>query len=107
MYFREAEFEAAKAQLAKTNNIAPKGVTYDSFPKQQDERRSRTDSAKAKAESAKASVTSQRDNVAARPGDRPTKRTAVRACTGIRWRRRPSRRRRRSSVRVELSEARW
>jgi hypothetical protein len=62
MYFREAEFEAAKAQLAKTNNIAPKGVTYEVFPKQQDDRRSRTESAKSKAESAKASVSSQRDN---------------------------------------------
>jgi hypothetical protein len=62
MYFREAEFEQAKAQLAKTNNIAPKGVTYESFPKQIDERRSRTESAKSKSESAKASVSSQRDN---------------------------------------------
>ena len=62
MYYREAEFEAAKAQLAKTNNIAPKGVTYDSFPKQQESRKSRTDSAKSKAESAKASVSAQRDN---------------------------------------------
>jgi hypothetical protein len=62
MYWREAEFEAAKAQLAKQNNIAPKGVTYESFPKQIDERRSRTESAKSKAESAKATVTSQRDN---------------------------------------------
>ena len=62
MYFREAEFEQAKAQLAKTNNIAPKGVTYESFPKQLDERKSRTDSAKSKSESAKASVSSQRDN---------------------------------------------
>ena len=61
-YFREAEFEQAKAQLAKTNNIAPKGVTYESFPKQIDERRSRTESAKSKSESAKASVSSQRDN---------------------------------------------
>lgn len=62
MYYREAEFEAAKAQLAKTNNIAPKGVTYDSFPKQQESRKGRTDSAKSKAESAKSSVSSQRDN---------------------------------------------
>lgn len=62
MYYREAEFEAAKAQLAKTNNIAPKGVTYDSFPRQQESRKSRTDSAKSKAESAKASVSAQRDN---------------------------------------------
>ena len=60
--FREAEFEQAKAQLAKQNNIAPKGVTYDSFPKQLDERKSRTDSAKSKSESAKASVSSQRAN---------------------------------------------
>lgn len=62
MYYREAEFEAAKAQLAKTNNIAPKGVTYDTFPKQQEARKGRTDSAKAKAESAKASVSAQRDS---------------------------------------------
>ncbi|MEP6866594.1 MAG: hypothetical protein ABJE66_38625 [Deltaproteobacteria bacterium] len=62
MYFQEAAYESAKAQLAKTNNIAPKGVTYDSFPKQQDGRHSRTDSAKAKAENAKAAVTSQRDS---------------------------------------------
>lgn len=61
MYFREAEFEAAKAQLAKTNNIAPKGISYDSFPKQQEARKSRTDSAKTKAESAKVSVSSQRE----------------------------------------------
>ncbi len=62
MYYREAEFEAAKAQLAKTNNIMIKDVKYDSFPKQQEARKARTDSAKSKAESAKASVSSQRDN---------------------------------------------
>ena len=62
MYYREAEFEAAKAQLAKANNIAPKGVSYDTFPKQQEARKARTDSAKAKAESAKASVSAQRDS---------------------------------------------
>ena len=62
MDFREAEFEAAKSALAKQNNIAPKGITYDSFPKQVDARRSRTESAKTKSENAKASVSSQRDN---------------------------------------------
>jgi hypothetical protein len=61
MYYREAEFEAAKASLAKSNNIAPKGVSFEAFPKQLDQRRSRTDGAKSKAESAKASVTSSRD----------------------------------------------
>ncbi|MEO6774887.1 MAG: hypothetical protein ABI467_18085 [Kofleriaceae bacterium] len=62
MYFQEAEYESAKAQLAKANNIAPKGVNYEAFPQQQENRHSRTDSAKAKAESAKASVTAQRDH---------------------------------------------
>ena len=62
MYFREAEYEAAKAQLAKTNNIMIKDVKYEQFPKQQDDRRGRAESAKGKAESAKANVSSQRDN---------------------------------------------
>jgi hypothetical protein len=62
MYFREAEYESAKAQLAKTNNIMIKDVKYEQFPKQQDDRRGRAESAKGKAESAKANVSSQRDN---------------------------------------------
>ena len=35
MYWREAQYELAKAQLAQKNNIAPKGVQYDWFPKQE------------------------------------------------------------------------
>jgi hypothetical protein len=62
MYWREAQFEQAKAQLAKANNIAPKGVVYDSFPKQLDERQKRTQSAKEKAEGDKQKVVSVRDN---------------------------------------------
>lgn len=62
MYWREAQFESAKAQLAKSNNIAPKGVTYDSFPKQQDERQKRTQGAKEKSEGEKQRVVSAREN---------------------------------------------
>lgn len=62
MYYREAEYENAKAKLAQTNNIAPKGVDYPSFPKQLDDRRNRTEGAKSKAESAKSSVNDVRNN---------------------------------------------
>jgi hypothetical protein len=62
MYWREAQFESAKATLAKGNNIAPKGVTYDSFPKQQDERQKRTQGAKEKSEAEKQKVVSAREN---------------------------------------------
>jgi hypothetical protein len=62
MYWREAQFESAKAQLAKGNNIAPKGVVYDTFPKQQDERQKRTGSAKERVEGHKQKAQSARDN---------------------------------------------
>jgi hypothetical protein len=61
-YWREAQFEQAKAQIAKQNNIAPKGVNYDDFPKQVDSRGKRTDSAKQKAQRAKEHVMGTRDN---------------------------------------------
>jgi hypothetical protein len=38
MYWHEAKFEATKAQIAKTNNIAPRGVQYEWFPSQLDDR---------------------------------------------------------------------
>src|SRR3569623_686195 len=36
MYFREAEFEAAMAQLAMSNNIAPMGVRFEWFAKEEE-----------------------------------------------------------------------
>jgi hypothetical protein len=60
-YWREAQFEAAKAQIAKQNNIAPKGVSYDDFPKQIDSRGKRVQSAKERAEKAKQHVLSTRE----------------------------------------------
>ncbi|MBS1120407.1 MAG: hypothetical protein H6Q90_2635 [Deltaproteobacteria bacterium] len=61
MYWREAQYELAKAQLAQKNNIAPKGITYDSFPKQEGERNKRANSAKSKSESEKNRATGARD----------------------------------------------
>jgi hypothetical protein len=61
MYWRESQYELAKAQLAQKNNIAPKGITYDEFPKQEGERNKRTSSAKGKSDSEKNKATSARD----------------------------------------------
>lgn len=61
-YWREAQFEAAKGQIAKANNIAPKGVNYDDYPKQVDARGKRTESAKQKAQKSKERVMATRDN---------------------------------------------
>ena len=62
MYWREAQYELAKAQLGQKNNIAPKGVAYDSFPKQEQERNRRASSAKDRVESARGRAMSARDN---------------------------------------------
>jgi hypothetical protein len=60
-YWREAQFEAAKSQIAKQNNIAPKGVNYDDYPKQVEARGKRTEAAKQKAQKAKEHVMATRD----------------------------------------------
>jgi hypothetical protein len=62
MYWREAQFELAKAQLAQQNNIAPKGVQYDWYPKQEAERAKRAQSAQEKASSEKQRAQGARDN---------------------------------------------
>jgi len=62
MYWREAQYESAKATLAKQNNIAPKGVNYDDFPKQLDARGKRTESSRQKAEAEKSKAVSSRQN---------------------------------------------
>jgi len=53
MYWREAQFELAKAKLAQANNIAPKGVQYDWYPKQEGERSKRVVAARDKEQGAK------------------------------------------------------
>ena len=62
MYWREAQYEDAKAQLAKRNNIQPKGINYEDFPKQLAAREKRTTSAKQKAESEKSKAVEARQN---------------------------------------------
>jgi hypothetical protein len=62
MYWREAQYELAKAQLGQKNNIAPKGMSYDAFAKQESERNRRASSAKDRVESEKRRALSARDN---------------------------------------------
>jgi hypothetical protein len=77
MYWREAQYESAKATLAKQNNIAPKGVNYDDFPKQLESRGKRTASSKEKAESYKSKAVSARQEwlTAQNAADKQTGRT--------------------------------
>jgi hypothetical protein len=62
MYWREAQYELAKAQTGQKNSIAPKGVSYDTFPKQEQERNKRSTSAKEALDSEKGRAMSARDN---------------------------------------------
>lgn len=62
MYWREAQYEVAKAQLAQGNHIAPKDVEFDAFPKQEQDRRKRSDAAKDRLDSERGRVQSAREN---------------------------------------------
>jgi hypothetical protein len=62
MYWREAQFEVAKAQVGQGNHIAPKGVDFDSFPKQEKERSKRASAAKERLDTEKGRVQSAREN---------------------------------------------
>ncbi len=48
MYWREAQYELAKSSLAKKSNIAPKGVSYDWYTQQEQERGKRATTWKGK-----------------------------------------------------------
>jgi hypothetical protein len=60
-YYLEAQYEAAKAQVAKQNNIAPRGVALEAFPKQIDERAKRVQRAKQRAENEKVKAVNTRN----------------------------------------------
>ncbi len=62
MYWREAQYENSKAMLGKQNNVAPKGINYDDFPKQLTEREKRTNKAKEKAEQEKNKAVTSRQS---------------------------------------------
>ena len=61
MYWREAQFELAKSQLAQKNNVSPKGVQYEWFPKQEQDRAKRSQDAQAKADAEKKKAIEARD----------------------------------------------
>ncbi len=62
MYWREAQYELAKAQLGQKNNIAPKGVSYESFASQEQERGRRASSSKERVESERRRAMSARES---------------------------------------------
>jgi tetratricopeptide (TPR) repeat protein len=62
MYWREAQYENAKAQLGQRNNIAPKGVSYDSFAKQEQDRQKAEESLRGKVDTARGKAQSARDS---------------------------------------------
>ncbi|HEU4732255.1 MAG TPA: hypothetical protein VFT22_30380 [Kofleriaceae bacterium] len=62
MYWREAQYELAKAQTGQKNGIAPKGISYDEFPRQEQDRSKRQASAKSQLDSEKQRVMSVREN---------------------------------------------
>lgn len=61
MYWREAQFELAKSQLAQKNNVAPKGVDYAWFPKQEADRGKHAAAAKEKADKEQQKAISARE----------------------------------------------
>ncbi|MFN0250748.1 MAG: hypothetical protein ACKV2T_27960 [Kofleriaceae bacterium] len=61
MYWKEAQYELAKSEVAKRNNKSPKGIDYNWFPKQADERGKRTEKARGKADGEKQRATSARE----------------------------------------------
>lgn len=61
MYWREAQYELAKAELGQKNNIAPKGISFDSFPQQAQDREKRTASARSSVDEAKQRAMAARD----------------------------------------------
>jgi hypothetical protein len=50
MYWREAQFERAKADVAQKNNIAPKDFKFAEYPNQEKEREGRVGNARQRAE---------------------------------------------------------
>ncbi len=81
MYWREAQYEQAKVELAQKNNIQPKGVNLAAFKPQTEERGNRTQSAKQKVDGARATAQNARtewlsaqaaaDSAAGKPSNLP------------------------------------
>jgi hypothetical protein len=52
-YNKQAKYELAKARLARSNNISPKGFSFEAYNKQAETRSKRAQKAKAKADAEK------------------------------------------------------
>ncbi|HEY1553705.1 MAG TPA: hypothetical protein VGF94_02670 [Kofleriaceae bacterium] len=61
-FWRESQYELAKAKVAQANHIAPKGVNYADFPSQHDGRMKRTQGAKDRLEHEKQSANESRSH---------------------------------------------
>jgi hypothetical protein len=61
MYWKESQYELVKAQTGQKANKAPKGISYDSFPKQEAERSRKAAAAKERMENEKGKAASARD----------------------------------------------
>lgn len=59
-YWREAQYELAKARLAQKNNIAPAGFNHQDYVQQEEQRNKRTSTARSKVDDAKGSALSAR-----------------------------------------------
>lgn len=62
MYWREAQFEMAKADIAQKNNIAPKDFQFADYPAQESDRRKRTEKAREAAENERGKANEARQN---------------------------------------------
>lgn len=62
MYWREAQYEVAKAKVGQSNHISPKGFEFDAFPRQEQERSKRAQSAKDRLDSEKQRVMAARES---------------------------------------------
>jgi len=68
-YWREAQYELAKARLAQKNNIAPAGFNYQDYVTQEEQRSRRVTAAKGKADDAKSDATTARQKWLAIQGE--------------------------------------
>jgi hypothetical protein len=62
MYWREAQYELAKAQVGQKNGISPKGVSFDAFGEQEHDRGKRESSSKDRVEDNKHKAENARDD---------------------------------------------
>lgn len=60
-YWKESQYELAKARLAQQNNIAPSGFNYDNYVQQESQRSKRAQTYRGKADGAKGKASAARD----------------------------------------------